>query len=83
MEPPTPTRHRFLSGIERAVRAAGNQSRLADELGVRSQAVCQWVAQGYVPVDRALEIERLYGVPREALVAPRLRPLIIDSHQSR
>lgn len=65
-----------MTGIEIAVERAGNQTRLAEVLNVRSQAVCQWVRRGYVPLNRALEIERRYAIPRRELIAPRLRKLI-------
>lgn len=38
-----------LSGIERAVRAAGSQSALARRIGVRVCNVSRWVAKGCVP----------------------------------
>lgn len=68
----------FANGVDRAVYAAGNQTKLGEALSppVTSQAVNQWVKQGYVPAERALEIERLFGVPREELLAPKLRELV-------
>jgi hypothetical protein len=40
------------------------------------QAVCQWVRRGWVPPQRALEIERLYDVDRAYLVKPDLVALV-------
>ncbi|WP_443696452.1 transcriptional regulator [Pseudomonas sp.] len=64
------------TGIMDAVLAAGGkkgmgQSKLARALGVTPQAVSLWVSQGYVPVDRIVEIESLYGVPRYKLINPK------------
>lgn len=64
------------SGIDRAVAAAGDQTRLAADLEVTSQAVCQWVSQGYCPPKRAVEIEHRYGIPRKDLISPRLAVLL-------
>ncbi|HNC97199.1 MAG TPA: YdaS family helix-turn-helix protein [Myxococcota bacterium] len=74
----------FAVGIDRAVYAAGSQTRLAEALipPVTSQAVCQWVRQGYVPPERALEIERLFGVPREDLLSPKLRELVCPARNA-
>ena len=56
------------TGIALAVeRLGGNQSRLARLCGVRPQSVCEWVAKGKVPPIRAVQIERLLGIPRKDL----------------
>lgn len=64
------------TGIARAVEVAGSQGLLAAVLGVTQQMVSTWVRQGWVPKDRALEIEGLYGIPRRELVSPSLRDLL-------
>ena len=59
--------------IQALIRAkAGSQVLLAAELGVTQAAVSKWLVQGFVPLQRAIEIEAIYGVPRTALVHPRL-----------
>lgn len=64
------------NAVASAAITVGNQAALARSLGVTEQAVCQWVRQGWVPVRRAQEIEALTGVPRGALINPRLLDLI-------
>lgn len=67
-----------MSGIEDAIVAAGGRNPLAQQLGVTVQALCQWVQRGWVPAQRALEIERLYGVPRARLLKPELAALLVN-----
>jgi DNA-binding transcriptional regulator YdaS (Cro superfamily) len=45
------------TGIEKAVRLTGNQTALASIVGVTTQAVQKWVAQGLVPAGRCREVE--------------------------
>ncbi|KAK1548198.1 hypothetical protein Q3G72_009371 [Acer saccharum] len=62
--------------LQRAITAAGGREAMAAELGVTNQAVQLWVRQGFVPVRRAQQIEALYGVPRTAIMSPRLQSAI-------
>jgi DNA-binding transcriptional regulator YdaS (Cro superfamily) len=64
------------TGIELALNKAGTQAQLAQILGVTQQSISEWHRRGWVPVDRAEEIERLTGVARLTLIKPRLRELL-------
>lgn len=64
-----------LNGVNKAISAAGSQLKLAAALGVTQQAVSEWLRQGYVPPDRATEIEMQFGVPRTTLLSPKLRAM--------
>lgn len=64
------------SGIDRVVQLAGGQAALARVLGVKRQAVQQWVSRGWPPPSRILEIEAQYGVSRFELIDPQLRDLV-------
>lgn len=61
------------TGIAQAVAAAGSQQALAARLGVSQQFVSRCVKRGYAPINRAREIEAAFGVPRAALINPRIR----------
>lgn len=62
-----------VSGIRTAVEKAGSQAELARALGVTPQSVQLWLHQGFVPMQRAQEIENTYGVPRIDLVSAKVR----------
>ena len=64
------------TGIQEAVEKAGDQKTLAAQLGVTQQNVSWWVGRGFVPLDRAVEIEAQYGVDRRRLVDPKLVDLL-------
>lgn len=63
-------------GIDDAIKAVGTQEKMAEMVGVSQQAVSKWVAQGYVPTDRVVEVEQLTGVARARLVKPALVDLL-------
>jgi DNA-binding transcriptional regulator YdaS (Cro superfamily) len=52
------------AGVRLAVEAAGGVPQLAAALGLNRTGVWRWKR---VPVERAAEIEKLYGVPRAVL----------------
>lgn len=62
--------------MREACAKAGNQAKLAADLGVTQQAMSMWVRRGWVPLRRAQEIEAITGVPREKLMNPRVRDLV-------
>lgn len=65
-----------MNGITQAVEKAGDKRALANALNVSTQAVYEWVAKGYVPPARAIEIERMFNIPRVSLVKAELAELI-------
>ncbi len=58
--------------IQTLVLWAGSQQVLADALGVSQAAVSKWVIRGWLPVERAIQVEMLYGIPPSATADPRL-----------
>lgn len=55
------------AAVIHAVSLAGGQSALAKKLGVKPQAVQQWVTAGRIPPLRVIAVEKLTGVSRTAL----------------
>ncbi|WP_088100297.1 Cro/CI family transcriptional regulator [Xanthomonas retroflexus] len=53
--------------IDRAIRAAGTQQRLAEILGIRSASISEWKVRGAVPAYRCIAIELATGVSRHEL----------------
>lgn len=61
------------SAVLRVIDAAEGGALLARTLGVTHQAVAEWRRQGWMPPARAVQCERLYGIPARELVSPKLR----------
>jgi DNA-binding transcriptional regulator YdaS (Cro superfamily) len=64
-----------MTGIKKAVDLAGGANPLALKLGVSHQAVYVWIRKGWVPAHRALEIEKMFDIPRAELFKPELAAL--------
>ena len=60
------------TGIKKAIELAGGANSLAHKLGVTHQAIYSWSHRGWVPIQRAIQIESMFGVPRENLLKPEL-----------
>lgn len=71
-----PQRPADMTGIELAIEAAGNMSKMAADLGITPQAVREMRERGFAPASRVVEINALYGVPREKLIDPKLKGLL-------
>jgi DNA-binding transcriptional regulator YdaS (Cro superfamily) len=66
-----------MTGIKLAIDLAGGACALAHNLGVTHQAIYTWAKRGWVPMQRALQIETEYGVPRTQLLKPELAAILI------
>lgn len=62
--------------VDLAVDKAGGVVELAEALGVSRQFIGRCVARGWLPIERAQQVEDLYGIPREKLVKPAVRAFI-------
>ena len=68
-----------MTGIQKAIDMAGGANPLATKLGVSHQAVYVWLRNGWVPANRALEIEKLFDIPRVELFKPELTALFASN----
>ena len=59
-----------LAALNAAITRAGGIVEFARKMAVSPQAVTQWRSQRFVALSRAVVIEDLFGIPREALVSP-------------
>ena len=71
------------TALERAAYAAGNWSKLAHRLSVSHQVMHRWRKQGYVPTDRALQIEEYFGIPAREIVDPRFARIFNEESASK
>lgn len=53
--------------IKDALEKSGGVAAVAKALKLTDEAVRLWRARGKVPAERVVELERLSGIPREAL----------------
>lgn len=54
-----------MNPLSEYLQTRGNASRLANGLGITHAAVSQW--EGRCPAERVVDVERITGIPREAL----------------
>jgi DNA-binding transcriptional regulator YdaS (Cro superfamily) len=54
-------------GIQDAITKAGSQAKLARLLDTTPQTVNSWIARKRVPLERAIQIERVLGIPKEQM----------------
>jgi hypothetical protein len=73
------TKDTKMTGIKKAVDLAGGANQLAHKLDVTHQAVYVWLRKGWVPAQRALEIEKLFDIPRAELFKPELSALFASN----
>lgn len=61
-----------LAALNDAIAKAGGIIAFARAIGRFPQSVTQWRDQRFVPLEMALVIEEVYGVPRTELVQPKV-----------
>jgi hypothetical protein len=59
--------------LNTAIRDAGGIKPFCAALGVTHQAVYSWKKRGWVPIERAVQIERKFGVFTDYLIKPSTR----------
>lgn len=45
---------------------------VADDLKVTYQSVQKWIDRGYMPIDRAIQAEHIYGICRLNMMDPKI-----------
>lgn len=64
------SRQQRLDALNVAIARAGGIIAFSRDLGVTHQAVTSWRKHCRVPVQRAVAVEKLYGVDRRFLIDP-------------
>jgi hypothetical protein len=62
--------------LKTAVEKLGGAPQTAAFLKVTHQAVYGWLARGWAPGERAVQLEKKTGVPRAMMINPKLRKLL-------
>jgi len=73
------TKDTKMTGIKKAVNLAGGANQLALKLDVTHQAIYVWLRKGWVPSQRALQIEHMFDIPRAELFKPELAALLTSN----
>jgi hypothetical protein len=66
------TKEERVSAIDRAIERGGGIVRFARSLSLTHQAVYNWRKRGWVPPERAVVIEAIFGIDRNQLMNPAL-----------
>ena len=61
-----------MTGIDKAVQAAGSKSALAALLGISQQAVSKMQRRGFCPIKRAEQIAAAFPIPVDELLNPEM-----------
>ena len=59
-----------LPALREAIDRAGGIVKFAAALGLTHQAVYAWFNKGWVPLERAVQVERMTSVSRNKLIKP-------------
>ncbi len=70
------TKESRIAALETAVERGGGIVRFSRSMGISHQAVYHWRKRGWVPADKALVIESVFGVPRADIMEPRLAAVL-------
>ena len=56
-----------MNKVDLIIEAAGNQTKLAEKLGVSRQVIHSWTITGVIPVRRVLKVSEVTGIPAHVL----------------
>ena len=66
------TKEERIAALDLAIERGGGIIKFCQRLKVTHQAVYSWKARGWVPPERSLIIESIFGVERSRLMDPNL-----------
>lgn len=66
------TKEDRVRALELAIERGGGIVQFSKSLNISHQGVYSWKKRGWVPADKALVIESIFGVPREDMMEPGL-----------
>lgn len=64
------TKETRVAAIDRAIERGGGIVRFSAGMGVTHQAIYSWKRRGWMPLDKALIVEHMFGIPRAETVNP-------------
>lgn len=70
------TKEERVAAIDQAITRGGGIVRFCKGMNITHQSVYAWRERGWVPPERAIVIESVFGIPREKLMNPALVDLI-------
>lgn len=62
--------------LDEAIKRGGGIVAFSKSMGVSHQVVYQWKKRGYVPTERALIIERKFGLPHAQMIRSDLADIL-------
>jgi hypothetical protein len=68
----TTTKEERISAIDLAIERGGGIVRFAKSMGVTHQAVYAWKRRGWAPLEKAIVMETVFGIPRIDFMNPDL-----------
>lgn len=66
------TKEQRIAAIDLAIERGGGIMRFAKRMGISHQAIYAWRKRGWAPLEKAIVIEAVFGIPREDTMSPDL-----------